>query len=82
MQVDLKVGAWISVDDHCPMEFSISGDGNVELLLGDRSDGFELLCSPVALERFLALGAEALKKSEQYLAEEKATELAAARAGG
>ncbi|MFC5288212.1 hypothetical protein ACFPM7_14220 [Actinokineospora guangxiensis] len=82
MRVDLKVGAWVSVDDYCPMEFSIDGDGNAELLLGDRSDGFELLYSPVALERFLVLGAEALKKSEKYLAEEKAAELAAARAGG
>ncbi|MFC5290910.1 hypothetical protein ACFPM7_28000 [Actinokineospora guangxiensis] len=81
MRVDLKVGAWIAVDDHCPMEFSIDGDGDAELLLGDRSDGFEFLFSPVALERFLALGAEALKKSEKYLAEEKAAELAAAKAG-
>ncbi len=82
MRMDLKVSAWIAVDDHCPMEFSIDGDGDVELLLGARSDGFELLCSPVALERILALGAEALEKSRRYSAEEKAAELAAAKAGG
>lgn len=70
MRTDLKVGAWVTVDDHCPIEFSIDGDGDIDLLMGSRRDGFEMIYTPMALERFLALGAEALAKAKQHLAAE------------
>jgi hypothetical protein len=74
MRTDIRVGAYVMVDDHCPIEFSIDGDGDVELLMGDRCDGFEMIYTPTALQRFLTLGAQALEKASQQLAEAEAAE--------
>lgn len=60
MRGDLKVGTWAEIDDGCPVTYTFDGDDNVELHVGDRCDGFQMIFTPPALERFVLVAAKAL----------------------
>ncbi len=72
MQAGIKMGTWVIIHDDCPLRFTINGDCDAEMFMGQDSCGFELVLSAGALERFLALGAEALAEAKQQRAEKDA----------
>lgn len=60
MRGDLKVGTWAEIDDGCPVTYTFDGDDNVELHMGDRRDGFQMIFTRPALERLVLVASKAL----------------------
>jgi hypothetical protein len=63
---ELKVSSYVIVRERCPMRFRVTGDDDVEFSFGGTRDPFEFVFDAVALREFLRLGADALRKMDEY----------------
>jgi hypothetical protein len=55
----VQVDAWVSIENECPVSYSITG-GVAEFSLGSSRYGFQFDASQDALERLIAAATEAL----------------------
>jgi hypothetical protein len=67
MHSELKLGTWAEIGDGCPLSYTLDADRNIELHFGDRSEGFEVIFSPGALERLLPMASRALAQARRAL---------------
>lgn len=65
VRTDLQLGTWARIADHCPLESSVNGDGEIEMLMGGPTDGFEVVFTPEALARFLRVAGQALLNARE-----------------
>ena len=59
-----RVGAYVIVPRDCPMAYSLTGDDDIEVRLGTRTDGFELVFEREALAHLVAMADRALADRE------------------
>lgn len=79
MRSEVKVGAWALIDDDCPMDCSINGEHDIDLMIGD---GFEMTFTVEALGRFVELAGTAIGAAREQAEEYARRQGAGPRAGG
>ncbi len=61
MNHEVNVKAWVAVRDDCQMQYHCLSEGKVEVGLGERQNGFDMLFTRVSLARLAELAAQALQ---------------------
>lgn len=62
---DLKVGAYVTVRDRCPMRSQVVDHDTVEFSFGGVRDPFEFVFDAMTLREFLRLGSAALQEMDE-----------------
>jgi hypothetical protein len=58
----VRVGAWVSIASGSRLRCALNGERDFEFCCGEEIGGFEFVIEREALERFVALGAQALAR--------------------
>lgn len=59
---DLTINQCVGVRDGCPMEYSVNGEGQIEMSLGRAHQSVELIFDPLALRQFMEMAGSALEQ--------------------
>ncbi|MGQ0837827.1 hypothetical protein [Actinokineospora sp.] len=67
MDRTLDLGAWLTVEENCPMTYRVNCPDDIFFTLGQRHLGFEFAFNTKSLGRFVALATAAIADAEAWV---------------